>query len=116
MQDCCGFGWFGFNAGSALCANGLAVSAFVVTHVATAAAGMTWGILDLIHNKKSTLLGVITGAVAGLVAITPAAGFVTPMGSIAIGVGAGIICYLSVTFMKTKLGYDDSLDALVYTE
>ncbi len=105
------FGWFGFNAGSALCANGLAVSAFVVTHVATAAAGMTWGILDLIHNKKSTLLGVITGAVAGLVAITPAAGFVTPMGSIAIGVGAGIICYLSVTFMKTKLGYDDSLDA-----
>lgn len=105
------FGWFGFNAGSSLCANGLAVSAFVVTHIATAAAGMTWGILDLLHNRRSTLLGVITGAVAGLVAITPAAGFVTPMGSIAIGFGAGLICYLSVTFMKTKLGYDDSLDA-----
>jgi len=105
------FGWFGFNAGSALAANGIAVNAFVATHIASAAAGLTWGILDIFHNKKSTLLGIITGAVAGLVAITPAAGFVTPMASIIIGLGAGGICYLSVTFMKTKLGYDDSLDA-----
>ncbi len=105
------FGWFGFNAGSALAANGLAASAFVVTHIATAAAGLAWGLMDLIFNKRSTVLGVITGAVAGLVAITPASGFVTPMGAIIIGLGAGIICYISVSFCKAKLGYDDSLDA-----
>jgi len=105
------FGWFGFNAGSALAANGLAASAFVVTHVATAAAGLAWGIMDLFFNKRSTVLGVITGAVAGLVAITPASGFVTPMGAIIIGIGAGVICYISVSFCKAKLGYDDSLDA-----
>ncbi|HBC85745.1 MAG TPA: ammonia channel protein [Lentisphaeria bacterium] len=105
------FGWFGFNAGSALAANGLAASAFVVTHVATAAAGLAWAIMDLVFNKRSTVLGVITGAVAGLVAITPASGFVTPMGAIVIGLGSGVICYISVSFCKAKFGYDDSLDA-----
>ncbi len=104
-------GWFGFNAGSALGANGLAVSAFVVTHVATAAAAFTWALMDWIFNSKPTLLGTISGAVAGLVAITPASGFVTPMGAVGVGIGAGVLCYLSVTFMKAKLGYDDSLDA-----
>ena len=104
-------GWFGFNAGSALSANGLATSAFVVTHVATAMAGLTWAIMDMIFNKRPTVLGIISGAVAGLVAITPASGFVTPMGALGIGAGAGVICYLSVAFMKAKLGYDDALDA-----
>ena len=104
-------GWFGFNAGSALSANGLATSAFVVTHVATAMAGLTWAIMDTIFNKRPTVLGIISGAVAGLVAITPASGFVTPMGALGIGAGAGVICYLSVAFMKAKLGYDDALDA-----
>jgi Amt family ammonium transporter len=105
------FGWFGFNAGSALGANGLAGSAFLATHVATAAAGLAWAVMDLIKNKHVTMLGLISGAVAGLVAITPAAGFVTPAGSIAIGVGAGVICYLFVTIVKPRLGYDDALDA-----
>lgn len=105
------FGWFGFNAGSALSANGLAASAFVVTHVATAVAGLTWAVLDLIVNKHSTVLGVITGAVAGLVAITPAAGFVTPLGSMVVGVGASTICFVFVVYLKPKFGYDDSLDA-----
>ena len=105
------FGWFGFNAGSALGANGLAASALVVTHVAAAAAGMTWALMDRFYHGRPTVLGIITGAVAGLVAITPASGFVTPMGSIAIGAGAGIVCWIFVTLIKTKLGYDDSLDA-----
>lgn len=105
------FGWFGFNAGSALAANGLAVSAFVTTNIGAAAAGLAWAFMDFIYNKHATVLGLITGAVAGLVAITPAAGFVTPMGALAIGGIAGVICYISVTFCKTKLGYDDSLDA-----
>ena len=105
------FGWFGFNAGSALGANGLAGSAFLATHVATAAAGLTWALMDLMINKHITMLGVISGAVAGLVAITPAAGFVTPAGSIAIGAGAGVICYFFVTVVKPRLGYDDALDA-----
>ena len=104
-------GWFGFNAGSALGANGLAASAFVVTHVATAMAGLTWSIMDLIFNKRPTVLGIISGAVAGLVAITPASGFVTPLGALGIGAGAGVICYLSVAFMKARFGYDDALDA-----
>ena len=104
-------GWFGFNAGSALGANGLAASAFVATHLGAAAAGFAWSLLDWWKHGKPTTLGMITGAVAGLVAITPAAGFVTPMGAIVIGLLAGLICWLSVTFMKTKLGYDDSLDA-----
>jgi Amt family ammonium transporter len=105
------FGWFGFNAGSALRANGVAASAFVATHVAGAAAGLVWSLLDWGFYKKPTCLGMITGAVAGLAAVTPAAGFVGPMGAIAIGVGSGIFCWLSVTFIKTRFGYDDSLDA-----
>ena len=105
------FGWFGFNAGSALSAGGLATSAFVVTHVATAAAGLTWAIMDKMFNGRPTVLGVISGAVAGLVAITPASGFVNVMGAIGIGVGAGVLPWLFVTFVKPKFGYDDSLDA-----
>ena len=105
------FGWFGFNAGSALGANGLAASAFVATHVAAAGAGLAWSLLDWMVHKKPTCLGMITGAVAGLVAITPAAGFVGPMGAIAIGVGSGLICWVAVMFIKARLGYDDSLDA-----
>ena len=104
-------GWFGFNAGSALGAGGLATSAFVVTHVATAAAGLTWALMDWFFNKRPTVLGVISGAVAGLVAITPASGFVTVMGAIAIGVGAGVLPWIFVSIIKPKLGYDDTLDA-----
>ncbi len=105
------FGWFGFNAGSALGANSLAANAFVTTHVSTAAAGLVWAALDWIWHGKPTTLGIITGAVAGLVAITPACGFVSPMNSIWIGAGASAIGFLAVTFVKTKLGYDDTLDA-----
>ena len=105
------FGWFGFNAGSALGANGLAGNAFVTTHIATAAAGLGWVVCDWIYHRRATTLGVISGAVAGLVAITPACGFVTPMSAIWIGLGAALICWLAVTIVKTKLGYDDSLDA-----
>jgi Amt family ammonium transporter len=104
-------GWFGFNAGSALGAGGVATNAFVVTHLATAAAGLAWCLLDWLKHGKPTTLGMITGAVAGLVAITPASGFVTPMGAIVIGLGAGLICWMSVTFLKVRFGYDDSLDA-----
>jgi ammonium transporter, Amt family len=105
------FGWFGFNAGSALGANGLAANAFVVTHVATAAAGIGWALLDWLTNSRATVLGMISGAVAGLVAITPAAGFVDVTGALAIGFGAGVLCFIAVAFVKTKLGYDDALDA-----
>jgi len=105
------FGWFGFNAGSSLGANGLAVSAFVVTHVAAAAGGLTWAVMDWIFQSRPTMLGMITGAVGGLVAITPASGFVNVFGAIGIGVGVGVICYIAVTFVKAKLGYDDALDA-----
>ncbi len=105
------FGWFGFNAGSALGANGLATNAFVVTHVAAAMAGLTWGILDTLFNKHATMLGMITGAVAGLVAITPAAGFVNVFGALGIGASVSLICYVSVAIAKNKFGYDDTLDA-----
>jgi Amt family ammonium transporter len=105
------FGWYGFNAGSALGANGLAANAFVVTHVATAVAGLAWAVMDVAFNRRVTVLGLISGAVAGLVAITPAAGFVNVGGAIGIGLGAGVICYLFVSFVKEKLGYDDALDA-----
>lgn len=105
------FGWFGFNAGSALGANGLAANAFVVTHIAAATAGLVWAILDWKFNSHPTMLGMITGAVAGLVAITPAAGFVDIFGALAIGTGVSIICYFSVAVMKVKFGYDDTLDA-----
>ncbi len=105
------FGWFGFNAGSALAANGLAASAFIVTHIAAAAAGLTWSFLDWKFNKHATMLGMITGAVAGLVAITPASGFVGPVDAIWVGVGVSVICYFFVAVVKAKFGYDDSLDA-----
>lgn len=105
------FGWFGFNAGSALSANGLAGNAFVTTHVATAMAGLTWAFLDWIFNGRSTMLGMITGAVAGLVAVTPAAGFVKATGALGIGMGAAVLCFLFVVYVKPKCGYDDSLDA-----
>jgi Amt family ammonium transporter len=105
------FGWFGFNAGSALAANGLAVSAFVVTNTAAAAAGLTWALIEWIHNGKPTMFGSATGVVAGLVAITPAAGFVGPLAAIVIGVFVSIFCFLMVAIVKPALGYDDSLDA-----
>jgi Amt family ammonium transporter len=105
------FGWFGFNAGSALKVSGLTGNAFTVTHIAGAVAGMTWAILDWLKHKKPTTLGMITGAVAGLAAITPACGFVTPVAAIGIGIGAGLFPWLAVTFLKGILGYDDSLDA-----
>jgi Amt family ammonium transporter len=104
------FGWFGFNAGSALAANGLSVNAFVVTNTAAAAAGLTWALIDWMFNDKPTMLGCATGAVAGLVAITPASGFVGPAGSLAIGVAAGVLCYLGATSLKALCGYDDALD------
>ena len=104
------FGWFGFNAGSALAANGSAVNAFVVTHIATAMAAVTWGGLDWFLEKKPTLLGVITGAVAGLVAITPACGSVSAMGALGVGFGASLTAYFAVSVAKIKFGYDDSLD------
>jgi Amt family ammonium transporter len=104
-------GWFGFNAGSALAANALATSAFVATHFATAAAALAWMTVEWIHNGKPSILGVISGAVAGLVAITPASGFVTPMPAMLIGLCAGVVCYLMVSVIKKKFGYDDALDA-----
>ena len=105
------FGWFGFNAGSALACNGLAANAFVVTHVASAAAALSWIFIEWIHRGKPTTLGAASGAVAGLVAITPGSGFVGPLSAIIIGGLGGLICYGGV-LMKTKLGYDDSLDVV----
>ncbi|MBI5025874.1 MAG: ammonium transporter [Nitrospirae bacterium] len=105
------FGWFGFNAGSALTSGGLASVAFVTTNTATATAAMSWLFVEWIQRGKPTALGAVSGAVAGLVAITPAAGFVSPMSSILIGIGAGVFCYTAVN-LKPKLGYDDSLDVL----
>jgi len=105
------FGWFGFNAGSGLAADGLAVSAFLSTHVATATAAFSWALLDWIINKKPTVIGICTGAVAGLVAITPAAGFVGVLGAVVIGIIVALVCFFMVSVVKHKLGYDDSLDA-----
>jgi Amt family ammonium transporter len=104
-------GWFGFNAGSAVNASGLATSAFVNTHFATAAAAIGWSVAEWIRNGKPSALGAISGAVAGLVAITPASGFVQPMSALIIGLIAGVFCYLMVTVVKSWFGYDDSLDA-----
>jgi len=104
-------GWFGFNAGSGLAADGLAANALMVTHIAAAAAALTWVLLDWIIDKRPTVVGISTGAVAGLVAITPAAGFVGVPGALAIGVIVSIICFCMVAYVKPKLGYDDSLDA-----
>jgi ammonium transporter, Amt family len=104
-------GWFGFNAGSALAAGNLATSAFVATHFAAAAAVVGWVGAEWLRNGKPSALGAISGAVAGLVAITPAAGFVSPMAALFIGLAAGVFCYLMVAKVKARLGYDDSLDA-----
>jgi len=104
-------GWFGFNAGSALASNGLASSAFVATHFGAAAAAMSWSLAEWIRNGKPSALGAISGAVAGLVAITPAAGFVAPLPALAIGFIAGAFCYWMVAKFKAIFGYDDSLDA-----
>ena len=105
------FGWFGFNAGSALAANGLAVNAFVVTNTAAAAAGLSWAFIEWLHNGKPTIFGVCSGAVAGLVAITPAAGFVSVIPAIIIGLLVSVFSFIAVAVIKPKLGYDDSLDA-----
>lgn len=105
------FGWFGFNAGSALGANGLAASAFMTTNTAAAMAALTWAALEWIFSGKPTMFGTVTGAVAGLVAITPAAGFVDVGGALIIGILVSIVCFTMVAYVKPKLGYDDSLDA-----
>jgi Amt family ammonium transporter len=105
------FGWFGFNAGSALAANGLAGAAFINTNTATAVAALSWMVVEWMHSKKPTVLGLASGAVGGLVAITPAAGFVNIAGAICIGMAAGIIPFFAVALLKPKLGYDDTLDA-----
>lgn len=105
------FGWFGFNAGSALAADGLAANAFMTTNTATAAAGLTWALIEWWHNGTPTILGTVTGAVAGLVAITPACGFVNPVNALFIGMAVAFVCYLAVAVIKSKVGYDDSLDA-----
>ena len=105
------FGWFGFNAGSALAANGLAVNAFVVTNTAAAAAGLSWALIEWLRSGKPTIFGVCSGAVAGLVAITPAAGYVNVVSAIIIGLLVSVICFIAVTVIKPLFGYDDSLDA-----
>lgn len=104
------FGWFGFNAGSALSAGALATNAFVTTHFAAATAMLTWTIIDWLRNGKPTMIGAISGAVAGLVCVTPAAGFVSPISAILIGMVAGAACYAMVCEVKKRLGYDDTLD------
>jgi ammonium transporter, Amt family len=105
------FGWFGFNAGSALAANGLAATAFIATNTAAAAGAIGWGLFDVLRSRRSTTLGVASGAVAGLVAITPAAGYVGPGASIAIGLAAGLVCAAATT-VKFRFGYDDALDVV----
>ena len=105
------FGWFGFNAGSALAVNGVALNAFITTNTSAAAAALTWCLCELIIRKKVTSLGLASGIVVGLVAITPGAGFVSPMSSMLIGGAGGVICFFSVTVVKLKFGYDDALDA-----
>ncbi len=103
-------GWFGFNAGSAVTANLQAGMAMTVTQIATAMAGLTWMFVEWLHRGKPTVLGICSGAVAGLVAITPASGFVGPAGSLAIGIAAGVVCYSGAVWVKTMFGYDDALD------
>ncbi len=105
------FGWFGFNAGSALGANGGAASAFVATHIAACAGGMSWMVAEWVKTGKPTVLGVASGIIAGLATITPGAGFVGPMSALVIGLLAGVVCYVAVVW-KTRLGYDDSLDVV----
>jgi Amt family ammonium transporter len=105
------FGWFGFNAGSALTSGGLATSAFTATHISAASAAVAWLFAEWLHNGKPTVLGAASGAVAGLVAITPASGFVGPLSAMIIGLCAGVLCYFAIG-LKTKFGYDDSLDVV----
>ncbi len=104
-------GWFGFNAGSGLAADGLAANALMVTHIAAATAAITWALIEWFFDKRPTIVGISTGAVAGLVAITPAAGFVGVGGALIIGVAVSVVCFIMVAYVKPKLGYDDSLDA-----
>jgi Amt family ammonium transporter len=104
------FGWFGFNAGSALSAGTLSAMAFVTTHTSAVGATVIWVIIEWLHRGKPTMFGAATGSVAGLATITPASGFVGPMSALVIGLAAGAICYVALN-MKTKFGYDDSLDA-----
>ena len=104
-------GWFGFNAGSALAADGAAGMAMLVTQVATASAALAWMLVEWAKHGKPSVLGIVTGAVAGLVAITPASGSVGPMGAIVVGAASGVLCFWGATILKQKLGYDDSLDA-----
>jgi Amt family ammonium transporter len=104
------FGWFGFNAGSAVGANGLAANAFVVTNVAAAAGGLGWMTVSWLRHGRPSVLGAVAGAVAGLVGITPAAGYVSPASAILIGLGAGLVCSISVDLLKSRLGVDDALD------
>ncbi len=104
-------GWFGFNAGSALAADGIAASAFAATHFSAAAGALAWASMEWILRGKPTVLGTASGAVAGLVCITPAAGYVLMMPALIIGAAAGIVCCLACLYLKPKLGYDDSLDA-----
>jgi len=105
------FGWFGFNAGSALAANGVAANAFMTTNSAAASAGIVWSIMEWVRNGKPTVFGILTGTIAGLATVTPAAGFVTPLSAIIIGALASIFCYSAVAIIKPRFGYDDSLDA-----
>lgn len=105
------FGWFGFNGGSAIASGALATSAFVVTHIAAASAAISWIMIEWARRGKPTILGAASGCVAGLVAITPASGFVGPMSALLIGLGAGLLCYYGVN-VKNKFGFDDSLDAV----
>ncbi|MDD5669974.1 MAG: ammonium transporter [Candidatus Omnitrophica bacterium] len=105
------FGWFGFNGGSALAVNGVAVNAFVVTNAAAAAAGLSWALLEWVRNGKPTVFGIVTGAIGGLATVTPAAGFVSVGSACLIGVLASIACFIAVAVIKPKFGYDDSLDA-----
>jgi Amt family ammonium transporter len=104
-------GWFGFNAGWELAADGVAGMAMAVTQIATAAAALTWMFFEWASHGKPSALGLVSGAVAGLVAITPASGYVGPMGALVIGIASGALCYLAVVKIKRALGYDDSLDA-----
>ena len=103
-------GWFGFNAGSAVAADGVAGMAMAVTHIATATAAFTWMMVEWVRHGKPSVLGIATGAVAGLVAITPASGYVGPIGALAIGFASGVLCFVAASSVKRALGYDDSLD------